>query len=246
MPWLYPTFSSEVARGELRKLELRYRKNSDAFTARGVMVRHPQASYPPSGGEPVPAQRLLDLRQAVVEKVESVGSKDGLSTIAWRRAVDRGLSQVLGTWFEQDEDQGNIADPRVWSYLALVVLPDIAILRFPPSVDGSLQSNRFLEGRRNIFYRAYLRYVVLGGDILSDDDAELFEDELVGLVDRSLSTDRRLSQAIAQQIASLSSVQGRRERVREGFKRVQFELRVTDLSVVSIEELNEIVRKAFM
>lgn len=51
--------------------------------------------------------------------------------------------------------------------------------------------------------------------------------------------------AIAQKIASLSSVQGRRERVREGYKRVQFELRVTDLSAVSADELDEIINHAF-
>ncbi|HCN40526.1 hypothetical protein [Rothia sp. (in: high G+C Gram-positive bacteria)] len=245
MPWLYPTFSSEVAQAELKNLENRYRRTSQVFTSLGVMVRHPKANYPSSGGDPVPRQRLFELRDTVLQSVAQVDPEEKLSTTARNRAVDRVLSQVLGEWFEQEEDRGNVARPQMWSYLALVVLPDVAISRFPARADGSLQRERFLEGRRNIFYRLYLRYVVLGGDVLSDEDVELFEDELVGLVDRNLSADHRLSQAIARKISSLVSMDNRRERVRRGFKNVQFELKVTDLSSVSSKYLEDIVDKAF-
>lgn len=245
MPWLYPTFSSEVAQRELKKLEQRYRRTSQVFTSRGVIVRHPKASYPSSGGEPVPAQRLFELRDIVLKNIAAVDSEEKLSISARNRAVDRTLSQLLGTWFEEEENRSNVADPQMWSYLAIIVLPDVAISRFPARADGSLQSERFLAGRRNIFYRAYLRYVVLGEEVLSDEDTELFEDDLVGLVDRNLSADHRLSQAIARKISSLASVENRRERVRRGLKNIQFELKVTDLSSVPSEALKKIVNKAF-
>lgn len=245
MPWLYPTFRAEVAQSELKNLENRFYRTSEVFTSRGVIPRHPKASFPSSGGEPVPAQRLIELRELVVKNIAEVDPDRKLSVSACNRAVDRVLSQVLGAWFDQDEDRGNVAHPQMWSYLAIIVLPDVAISRFPPRADGSLQSERFLEGRRNIFYRAYLRYVVLGEAVLLDEDIELFEDDLVGLVDRNLSADHRLSQAIARKISSLASVENRREKVRHGFKNIQFELKVTDLSSVPTDYLEEIVDKAF-
>lgn len=246
MSWIYPYFPPDVAKGELANIEKRIRRNNgDVFTQRGFVPKHPKQIFPTSGGEPVPPERLHQLRDFVLSEVESL-NLDSITKANERRIFDKALSKRLGTWFSHDEDKLNAANPNLWSFLTLVIFPDIAVRRFPPDASGNLPTDRFLAGRRNVLYRCYLRYIVLGEDILSDEDMNLYEDELVGLVDRNLSADHRLSKAIARQIASLSSDNNRREIVRNGMKNIQFELKVTDLSSVSDKELEEnIVPNAF-
>src|SRR5699024_11769839 len=85
------------------------------------------------------------------------------------------------------------------------------------------------SGRRNIFYRAYLRSWILG-DLLSDPELPLYEDDLVGLVDRNLSADHRVARIIADEIRSLSGKENRREIVRNGIMAIKYELLVSELS----------------
>lgn len=245
MAWLYPTFTSEVAAKELSNLENRLRRtDGEIFTAQGVIYRHPKANFPSTGGEPVPASRLEELRDFVIAGIDEIKNSSNLTKSRKNREIDRILSQRLGEWFSQESDKTNSADPNIWSFLALVIFPDVAINRFPPE-SQSLSAERFLAGRRNIFYRPYLRYIVLGDGIMSDEDIDLYEDELVGLVDRNLSADHRLSQAIAHKIASLDSSSSRREIVRNGFKNIQFELKVTDLTSLTNAQLTDVIRYAF-
>lgn len=241
MALLYPFFTSDVAKAELNNLENRMRRNNgEVFTQRGFSPKHAKQSFPTSGGAPVQPERLHQLRDSVLSEIETL-NLDGVTKTTERRLIDKTLSKSLGTWFTQDEDKTNAANPNLWSFLTLVIFPDVAVRRFPPDASGALPAERFLAGRRNVLYRAYLRYVVLGDGILSDEDMDLYEDELVGLVDRNLSADHRLSRTIAKQIASLADEQNRREIVRNGMKNIQFELKVTDLSSVSDKELEEVI-----
>lgn len=246
MAWLYPTFTPDVAMKELSNLENRLRKtNGEIFTTRGVVYKHPRASYPSTGGEPVATSRLVELRDYVSAGINEITDFENLTKSKKNKAIDRVLSQRLGEWFSQETDKANAADPNIWPYLSLMILPDIAVNRFSPELDWSLPAERFLAGRRNVFYRSYLRYIVLGDGIMSDEDIDLYEDELVGLVDRNLSADHRLSRAIAGKIASLSTLPNRREIVRRGFKNIQFELKVTDLSSLTDPQLAEVIGYAF-
>lgn len=246
MGWLYPTFTTEIAAKELSNLENRLRRtDGEIFTTQGVIYRHPKAIFPSTGGVPVPGSRLEELRTFVVAGIHEIGDSSNLTKSRKNREIDRVLSRRLGEWFSQESDKTNSADPNLWSYLALMILPDVAINRFPPENNWSLSAERFLAGRRNIFYRSYLRYVVLGDGIMSDEDIDLYEDELVGLVDRNLSADHRLSQSIARKIASLDFSPNRREIVRNGFKNIQFELKVTDLTSLTDAQLADVIRYAF-
>ena len=86
-----------------------------------------------------------------------------------------------------------------------------------------------------------MRALVLG-DVIRDPDMELYEDELVGLIDRNLSMDHRLTRAIAREIANIPKDGDRRTRVRNGLKAIQYEMRVTDLNSLSERALQEIIR----
>lgn len=228
MSRIYPQLSRDDALVELEELE--------AFVRTGAAPRplldglHSKIIFPGYGGVPVTAGRLRELHDALEADLESVTTKG--------RDADRQFDVIVGRclaqWFETD-GRNQASDPEIWPYLTLVVLPDLALRRFGPDGNGRLPRDRYLSGRRNVFYRAYLRSWILG-DLLEDPDLPLYEDDLVGLVDRNLSADHRIARLVAAQIRTMPRGESRRERVRAGLKGLQYELRVTDILELSDSE----------
>ena len=71
------------------------------------------------------------------------------------------------------------AHDETWSFLTLVVFPDVAVIRFP-----DMHVNRLIGTPRNVLRRTWFRQEVLG-DLLHSTGRPLGEDELVGLFERS-------------------------------------------------------------
>lgn len=183
--------------------------------------------------------RLREMHRSLKQVLDAIpeGGRDA------DRKFDAAAGRFLVDWFETD-GRGQASNPEIWPYLTILVMPDLAVRRFGPDRSGKLPQDRYLSGRRNIFYRAYLRSWILG-ELLADPDLPLYEDDLVGLVDRNLSADHRVARIIAEQIRSLSGNENRREMVRGGLKAIQYELRVTDLSSLDDEGVRYAVAYAF-
>lgn len=192
------------------------------------------------GGAPVSATRLREMHRSLKRVLDTVPESGRDAD----RRFDVAAGRFLVDWFE-DEGRNQASNPEIWPYLTILVLPDLAVRRFGPDSSGKLPKDRYLSGRRNIFYRAYLRSWILG-DLLSDPDLPLYEDDLVGLVDRNLSADHRVARIIAEQIRSLAGHPNRREMVRNGLKAVQYELRVTDLSSLDDDGIRNAVALSFL
>lgn len=238
MPYIYPRFAPSAADKAFKALERRIAGGQGArITLKPDRI--PETSWPATGGVPVDADRLGALREQVKSAVQGRACTDHQS----RRVFDVEVGLTLLRWFEQDGPT-NAADQDMWALLTIAVMPDLALQRFPPAHgSGRLAKERFLAGRRNVFYRAYLRALVLG-ELLRNPDMELYEDELVGMIDRNLSMDHRLTRAIAREIAGLSRNGNRRETVRSGLKAIQYEVKVTDLGYLSEAGLQEVVHRA--
>lgn len=238
MAVIYPRFLPDDASRALSELEdtLAAGREAPHFTSGG---HHPRAYFGIGGVGRVPLSQLAQLRTELRDQLASVS--------VGQRNHDRRFDLIAGArlaqWFALDL-RGQAAHPGMWSYLTIAVLPDLAVRRFPPDRNGKLSRDRFLAGRRNVFYRAYLRAVVLG-PLLDDPEVELFEDDLVGLIDRNLSSDHRLARVVSEQIASTPKELPRRDVVREGLKAVQFESRVTDLGSLSNQELRALIADLF-
>ena len=244
MSMTYPQLSREDSLEALEALEdvLRAGAEPKAFPDDTL---HPRSIFPGYGGAPVGIGRLREMHRelsAALAQVPSTGRDSD-------RRFDIVAGQFFVDWFEKD-GRGQAANPEIWPYLTILALPDLAVRRFGLNSRGKLPKERFLSGRRNIFYRTYLRSWILG-DLLTDPDLPLHEDDLVGLVDRNLSADHRVARAIANQIRRLSGDQGRREttesrreRVRNGLKAVQYELRVTDLSALGDDDLQAVIERS--
>lgn len=238
MSVLYPRLSRSDIASEIGRLERTLRSGGVAqpFPDGG----HHAGAIFPSVGVPVPIARLRELHAITSHAVHGL---DGRRRADRDRLFDVTVGNVLASWFEKD-GRSQAAHPDIWPYITLVVLPDLAVQRFGPDAAGNLPYDRFAAGRRNVFQRLYLRSWILG-DLLSDPELPLFEDELVGLVDRNLSSDHRLARMVSEQITNLDRGRNRREPVRNAFKTLQFELRVTDVSSLDDDALRSLLSGMF-
>lgn len=233
----YPQLTVDDALIELERLEDTLRDGRPpGFLIDGEL--HPRTRFP-GFNPPASAVRLRQLHDRVASALEGL---PGRGHDAARR-FDIVVGRVLTEWFEE-EGRNQASTPQIWAYIALLVMPDLAIRRFGPDKRGRLPRERYLAGRRNLFYRAYLRAWILG-DLLEDPELPLYEDDLVGLVDRNLSADHRVSKLVAEQIRSTPAGEMRRETVREGLKNLQYELRVSDLSSLPDADAEAVVVESF-
>lgn len=238
MSRIYPQLARDEAVETLKELEDRLKGGAQPSSLPDGTL-HPKTSFNGFGGTPVNVSRLRELHRSLKQVLSDIpeGGRDA------DRRFDAAAGRFLVDWFETD-GRGQASNPEIWPYLTILVLPDLAVRRFGPDSSGKLPRDRYLSGRRNIFYRAYLRSWILG-DLLADPDLPLYEDDLVGLVDRNLSADHRVARIIAEQIRSLAGNENRREMVRGGLKAIQYELRVTDLSSLDDDGVCGVVARAF-
>lgn len=238
MSSVYPRFTVDDARIAFAELE-RAASAGQPIVSYVAESHHPRAYFGIGGTGKVSTTELRELRDSMRIQLQTVAV--GLRN--HDRKFDLLAGAALAQWFA-DDLRGQAANPGMWSYLTIAVLPDLALSRFPLDKNGRLSPERFLAGRRNVFYRAYLRSVVLG-ELLNDPEIDLFEDDLVGLIDRNISADHRLARMISAQIASTPGGFTRRAIVREGLKAVQFESRVTDLASLTDTELQAMIATLF-
>jgi hypothetical protein len=239
MSRIYPQLARDEAVETLKQLEERLQSGAQPRSLPDGTL-HPKTSFNGFGGTPVNAGHLREMHRSLKQVLDAIpeGGRDA------DRKFDATAGRFLVDWFETD-GRGQASNPEIWPYLTILVFPDLAVRRFGPDGSGKLPRDRYLSGRRNIFYRAYLRSWILG-DLLSDPDLPLYEDDLVGLVDRNLSADHRVARIIAEQIRSLAGNDNRREMVRGGLKTIQYELRVTDLSSLDDDGVRDAVALAFL
>lgn len=234
MTFIYPRLRRDAAEEQLEALNEEFLESGNIAYA--ADFRHPKAFYPNLNAPLVPSWRLKELHDQLAEQLPSTGRPGSEE----KRQFDIRAGKLLVKALEED-GQLQAADPDMWAFLSLVAFPDIALARFRPESRSRLTPERFMAGRRNVFYVPYLRAWILG-DLVDDPDAILLEDELVGLVDRQISTDHRLARSLVRAIAGHKGTDNRREIVRECFKAIRFKQRVTDFSAFSDEELDSIVR----
>lgn len=164
--------------GEITELE----------AAQLAKVRHPRAAPVATGGTPVDEGHLQGVREAVKEELASLGRR--ASTASIDLVVGRVLHEKLGI------NRADAGSNEVWSFITLVLLPDVALKRFPHPTRDRLVG----AGPRSALRRVWHRQDVLG-DLLTEGPSRLSEDELVGLTERtSMVRNRPLARSIARQV----------------------------------------------
>jgi hypothetical protein len=133
------------------------------------------------------------------------------------------------------------ASEEVWSFLSLVVLPDVVVWRFPDRL-----TERLIGQPRNAFRRLWWRAFTLEGANASNPQgpAPLGEDELVNIFERpSVARCAALARAMTRAVRSLPAGYRtpRSTLMREVAKRVRRIVSFVSVDVLTTDELDGLV-----
>lgn len=152
-------------------------------------VKHVRGYFHPNYPHPAPEALLVALRTGVEEVAARHGFPSGLKKGAGS-AFDKEAATFLVT--EMNILPSDAAVEEVWNFLTLVVLPHVALWRYP-NTSQNPEYPRLIGRPRNVFRKLWWRAFVLG-PALSE---KLGEDETVGIMERpSIGGNRALSRAI--------------------------------------------------
>ena len=232
--WLYPRLGESEARrliAEHAGLSLDALEDSGGHT-------HPAASPSATGGQPVPVDVIQRVQEEIRRVAQAAGYPQPLGGNAQRfdRPVGSSLFRTMSIV------PADAADDGVWSFLTLVVVPEIGPWRFPERAE-----ERLLGRPRNVLRRTYWRAWAIGPEL---DEAPpgctpLGEDESVQIMERpSLGGNRRTASALRDAIwrAELDGLSvARSELVRQMARRLRAARSHTSLDALSETQLCDLL-----
>lgn len=203
-----------------------------------------QARFASTGGSAADPPQLRALRRGIVSVAEEFGFRKRDS-----RATRAECDAALGAWLVQQPllKSGEGLRDDVWSFIGVVMAPDIVHWRFGKTRD------RYLGGIRNTFQRLWMRARVLD----RGDEAEdrwgllnaLTEDALVQITERpSIGADTVLSRELAEAWVRASTRIGRghmEDVMRLAILRLRIRNEIRSLSLLAKDELECLLDQFF-
>ena len=234
--YVYPRLPRGPALALLREL-----KGLDVTAAQQrAGIDHPAAAPIATGPQRVSAHVTEHAAAAVRELATSLGFPRSLSRPNVAK-FDGPCGDVLLE--EMQIVPADAAAEGVWSFMTLVVLPDVALWRF-----ADMNEERFIGRPRNTFRRLWWRsYTLAGVNEAADGSEPLGEDELVNIFERpSIARSGSLARSIAQAVRGLPPTPGRPRSyvMRELAKRIRRLLAFTCVDILDQQELDRIVLSA--
>jgi hypothetical protein len=157
-------------------------------------LTHPNQWYAPLGGRPANAAHLAHIAESARTAASGPSTAEASGDVIAGPALDAHLGWAIHQ--SAGLSRTEAAHPSVWAFLTLVLLPDLAVQRFPDP-----HPSRLLGGQRNVFRRTWWRVEVLGDLAAPDRPGALGEDEYVGVFERvSLGRDERLARALVMHL----------------------------------------------
>ncbi len=137
------------------------------------------------------------------------------------------------------------AQEGVWSFLSLIVLPDVALWRWPNTKQRD-DYERILGYPRNVFRRLWWRSYVFGTEGGSVG-TQIFEDEAVAILERTaIGGNRQLARTIAEtHVARFGASPKRTEIMRDAMKRIRRLHAFLSYHSLSDSDVVEVVAEAF-
>jgi len=229
--FLFPRLPASAARARLSDVL----GNSVAELSRQAATSHPEAVFAATGGRRIGEDLLKKLRAALVGAAHQLGFPNDTrqeSIVAFDLAAGRVLLAELPI------APGEASRDEFWSFMSLVLAPDLATWRF-----SDQNERRLLGGVRNTFQRLWWRAYLLCEPQEPDPWRllRLPEDALVGLMERpSISSNPTVTRSIARGIADIAAnVNGsaREEAWRDAYKRVRQRFPLVNLDVLPPAEV---------
>lgn len=234
MGYVYPRLPKVPAVQLLEKLTPMSIEEAAGTTA----LSHPDAAHVATGGQPVPAQLLQEAAREVRRIAEAQGFPRPLTRPTWTK-FDVPCADALHQLMQIVP--ADAASEGVWSFLTLVILPDIAKWRY-----AEMTPERFLGHPRNTFRKLWWRAEVIGEESTlweGDWGNPLGEDEYVAIMERpSLAGNAEFARCLAAAVRWKSRRQrrARSELMRDVAKRAIRLLPVICVDALDSEELQDI------
>ena len=242
--FVYPRLPLEVGRGLIADYE---GLDFDELRRRGELS-HRAAAPVPTGGQPAGQDQILEVQEAIRAVADAAGFPEPL-----RRNQEQTFDRPCGTALFRTMRivPADAASEDVWTFLTLVVVPEIGPWRFPDRAE-----NRLVGKYRNVLRRLWWRAWSLGEDLeyAPEGCTPLGEDEFVGIMERpSIGGNPRTAQAVRDTLWRLEAdglPTGRSDVARELTRRFRAFLAylcVDALSDLELEALlNEVAREAVL
>ena len=230
--FIYPRLSLPFAK--VRISEIVGTMGNDGISGVQALARaeHPRAAPAATGGRVANSEHIANVREAVLKTIEPwrLEAVPRSQAAAFDLTLGRALHEHMGII------PADAAHDETWSFLTLVVFPDVAVIRFP-----DMHDDRLIGTPRNVLRRTWYRQEVLG-DLLHSTGRPLGEDELVGLFERSaLARNRALIRRLAAAVLAYDGPAARSEWARDLYKRVTFTTGPRLLDALSDAELDAII-----
>jgi hypothetical protein len=231
--FVYPRLPLSFAK--VRISEIAEAKSKGGISGVQALVRaeHPRAAPVATGGRVADSGHIANVREAVLKTIEPWRQLDTIrpsQVAAFDLALGRTLHEHLRII------PADAAHDETWSFLTLVVFPDVAVFRFP-----DMHVDRLIGVPRNVLRRAWFRQEVLG-DLLHSTGRPLGEDELVGLFERTaVARNHALIRRLAVAVLAYDRPAARSEWARDLYKRVTFSTGPRLLDALPDAELDAII-----
>jgi len=207
-------------------------------------TQHPQIEWYQTAAKRVPHEHLRELQAGIREIAGEFGYPDlpnrrSTQYIGFDQAVTAEIIAAM------DIVPADAAHEGVWSFLSLVLLPDVALWRFPnPSGRGDYE--RIVGRPRNVFRRLWWRAFALGPETSS----RLYEDKAVGIMERSsLGGNPRIARTLAKEhlarVLAEKPKLPRTELMRQVTKRLRRLSVIVTLGVLDEDALRDLVGQLF-
>jgi len=216
-----------------------------AELSRRAAIHDPAQIYAATGGVRATDQEIEILRDAVVEVARAYGFPDDVQApVTFDRLLAPQMVDLMGIV------PAEAANRQVWSFLSLVVAPDVTRWRFPGSNrERWIASDTTRHMFSRLWWQAYLLVEVRGGVQDTTLMDSLAESDLNQLLERTtLGGSRPLVRQLARSVVGCSHPVGRRELMRESAIRVRRRMAFIDhlaLDDVQLElEVSQVVAAA--
>ena len=217
--------------------------------------------YVPTGGQIINDQNLQKLRNNILEKAKEYGfpSTNQKSFLEFEYEVAKILSNWSYLWID-GEPSGESFRNDFWSYLSIVIMPDIVSWRwgFPPEGEPTKSwSVRFIGGGRNAFQRIFRRILSLDRGPSHEDRfgliRELKEDDFSNILERtSLGSNSRIAIPLAEEYLAMRQrrkdmkASNQLKIYREATKDLRSYGVVQSLDLIDANNLKELISEVFL
>jgi len=217
--------------------------------------------YVPTGGQIINDEILENLRRKILEKAKEFGFP--LNTPKTFLEFEYEVAKILFDWpylWIDKEPSGESLRNDFWSYLSIVVMPDIVVWRWGFPTEGEPTKSwsvRFLGGGRNAFQRIFRRILSLDRGPSHEDRfgliRELKEDDFSNILERtSLGSNSRIAIPLAEEYLAMRQrrkdmkASNQLKIYREATKDLRSYGVVQSLDLIDANNLKELISEVFL